>query len=711
MGDYSYLSQQSEEHFAAHNRNNLEFIELNSLPSCLICFPVEEQSSRQFQNFWNWFLNEHSAKTYTAYTIYYFDQAYFEDNFEERNTSINQLLYSTTFKQQPLDFEYLNHQIHIWIAVYQLAKNPFETEEESYQTAPIFDIFSSKSEHSTQTVTPEPMAQDLMQATSWLPSKVYKLGNTQDPIEWLDNFERAATTNQYDDEYKFQIMPANAEENNTSFTTWFENKFRTPILISKWCMKLERRTQGPGEVTEEQKIYSFTKELRTDLSYALWPLLALKNNPTINMAIELVQRIEDNQRMHLGSILPVFVSTPVMASASQMAATSFAAQTQDPNEQLIDRLTANLAQLLEPLAQTVRNNQQSQRPKFEPHFNQPQQPSYQRQQNHGPPVTINNNILNQRPNHANINFFGEDPLVEATDESTSQPEKNLFYAFNLTDNDHDMDELAINTTESTRKKKKAKIDFVLDPNKPFTSTADNNEPPKAKVFKNPPKLKPPKIVQKSGLYSVVKNLIETPAHITFGQLMTHPQFRKDLHKSLIPKKKIPKTKKCSRQAGLADNSNVISLICKVQVAGYFIDLILDNESSVSVIAKHFLEAIGRKIDKSSTRLMTNVHGNKKKDLGIAKAIFVHINGISIETDIEVSEAKEYTIIVGNEWLKKAKALLDYELCELTIKYNKKSIVVKCHHWTTPPANKQDQEEEQSDELDDEESDEEEKQEE
>ncbi|KAG9290765.1 hypothetical protein G9A89_011728 [Geosiphon pyriformis] len=504
-------------------------------------------------------------------------------------------------------------------------------------------------------------------------------------------------------------MSANAEENNTSFTTWFENKFRTPILISKWHMELERRTQGLGEVvteyaktirklikqvdsgrnwTEEQKIYSFTKGLRTDLFYALWSLLALKDNSTMNMAIELAQKIEDNQRMHLGSTLPVFAPAPVMAPAPQMAATSFAAQTQDPNEQLIDKLTANFAWLLESLVQAVRNNQQPQRPRFKPCFNQPQQPLYQRQQNCGPPMCYH--------------------CTPPKSKSTSQPEENLFYAFNLTDDDHNINELAINTTESTRKKKKAKVDFVLDPNKPFTSTADNNEPPKAKVFKNPPKLESSEIVQKSGPYSVVKNLMEIPAHIIFGQLITHLQFRKDLRKSLIPKKKIPKTNKCLHQAELADNSNIIPLICKVQVAGYFINLILNSGSSVSVIVKHFLEAIDRKIDEPSTRPMTNVHGNKKKDLGIAKAISVRINGISIETDMEVSEAKEYTIIVGNEWLKKAKVLLDYELCELTIRCGKKPIVVKCCHWTTPPANKQNQKEEQSD---DEESDEKKKQEE
>ncbi|KAG9292143.1 hypothetical protein G9A89_005287 [Geosiphon pyriformis] len=44
--------------------------------------------------------------------------------------------------------------------------------------------------------------------------------------------------------------------------------------------------------------------------------------------------------------------------------------------------------------------------------------------------------------------------------------------------------------------------------------------------------------------------------------------------------------------------------------------------------------------------------------------------------MEVSEAKEYTIIISNKWLKKAKVLLDYELCELTIRYEKQEKTAK-----------------------------------
>ncbi|KAG9297816.1 hypothetical protein G9A89_000121 [Geosiphon pyriformis] len=204
MDDYLYLPQQLEEHFKAHNKNDLDFIELNPLPSCLICFPIEKQST----------------ETYIAYTTYYFDQAYFKDNFEERNNNINQLLYSAIFEQQPSDFEYLNHQIHIWIAAHQATETPFETEEESYQTAPVFDLLSSKSDSSIQTITFEPIVNDLMQANILaalqdIQTALGRRNNTplplfrndaQDLIEWLDDFERAATANQYDEEYKFQII-------------------------------------------------------------------------------------------------------------------------------------------------------------------------------------------------------------------------------------------------------------------------------------------------------------------------------------------------------------------------------------------------------------------------------------------------------------------------------------------------------------------------
>ncbi|KAG9306527.1 hypothetical protein G9A89_004724 [Geosiphon pyriformis] len=291
----------------------------------------------------------HLAKTYTAYTTYYFDQAYFEDNFEERNNSINQLLYSTTFKQQSPNFEYLNHQIYTWIAAHQSTKTPLETEEKSYQTVSVFNLFSSKSNYSTQMITPEPMANNPLQQNILI-----ALQGIQTALRRRNNTSLSLFRDNAQDLIKYshkKPMPMLSKESLNRH--WQMLKKIISLLLpgsdevvteyAKAIRKLIKQVDSEKNWTEEQKIYSFTKELRTDLSYALWLLLALKDNPTIDMTIELVQRIKDNQRIHLGSTLLVFVSVSVMAFAPQMAVTSFAARIQNPNKQLIDKLTANLA--------------------------------------------------------------------------------------------------------------------------------------------------------------------------------------------------------------------------------------------------------------------------------------------------------------------------------------------------------------------------------
>ncbi|KAG9305607.1 hypothetical protein G9A89_001668 [Geosiphon pyriformis] len=89
-----------------------------------------------------------------------------EEHFLIQLITLTKLILKITLKKKttPPDFEYLNHQIHIWIAAHQATETPFETEEESYQTASVFDLLSSELDSSTQTVTPEPMANDPMQA-------------------------------------------------------------------------------------------------------------------------------------------------------------------------------------------------------------------------------------------------------------------------------------------------------------------------------------------------------------------------------------------------------------------------------------------------------------------------------------------------------------------------------------------------------------------
>src|SRR3954470_22062548 len=96
----------------------------------------------------------------------------------------------------------------------------------------------------------------------------------QDPMKWLEEFNRSARINQYTDEYKLQVVSRylqgtagqwfnEAQEgqnlinywNNrdqTSFEISFLATFRTTALINQWRFELQMKVQKLGESVEEQ---------------------------------------------------------------------------------------------------------------------------------------------------------------------------------------------------------------------------------------------------------------------------------------------------------------------------------------------------------------------------------------------------------------------------------------------------------------------------
>ena len=229
-----------------------------------------------------------------------------------------------------------------------------------------------------------------------------------------------------------------------------------------------------------------------------------------------------------------------------------------------------------------------------------------------------------------------------------------------------MNEAARTAALEEQPRKKQKNKDIEETGEASTSAKPIFTDNKEKKNKTTPKMDPPAIVKNSGHYSIVEDLIHTKASISFGQLLANPQLHKDLRKSLIPKKKNNKSFKRPKQSSLATTRDTTPLTCEAKVAGYKFKLILDSGSSVSVISKHFLEAIARKIDEPSRRDLSNVHGQRKRALGIAKEVPVTVNGVTIAADMEVMDTDAYAIIIGNGWLKEAKALIDYETCQMTI---------------------------------------------
>src|SRR4051812_45036901 len=185
------------------------------------CYPLLTNSiSIEFQNFWNWIVNSYSAQTYNRATVEFFSLYTSTINILEQYNYLENLIRSIIFLQKPCAFETLFREIHTVTeetANWLLQKDP--DLEEATQTRNELNLFETTSEdetssnHSINTMagTMDANANAILASLQAIQSSlgrrtivsipVFK-GDLQDPISWLEDFERAATTNHFDNAYK-----------------------------------------------------------------------------------------------------------------------------------------------------------------------------------------------------------------------------------------------------------------------------------------------------------------------------------------------------------------------------------------------------------------------------------------------------------------------------------------------------------------------------
>lgn len=126
-----------------------------------------------------------------------------------------------------------------------------------------------------------------------------------------------------------------------------------------------------------------------------------------------------------------------------------------------------------------------------------------------------------------------------------------------------------------------------------------------------------------------------------------------------------------------------AVYCDAYVDNHPLYLIVDTGSTGSLISKAFLDKIKRKIDGPSSINMVDVNGGKRRSLGKVKDLPISIKGTIIPIDMDVSEANNYSIIVGNDWLTKTKGILDFNHGIMTLHYNGKRIRHAITCWEKP----------------------------
>jgi hypothetical protein len=189
----------------------------------------------------------------------------------------------------------------------------------------------------------------------------------------------------------------------------------------------------------------------------------------------------------------------------------------------------------------------------------------------------------------------------------------------------------------------------------------------------------PQLERETMQYSIVSDLAHVKSNISIAQLLLLPQYKKELKKALTPRRaKSKKTKEKGKERMMVSAAATNTpMMCKGQVSSWTIDIIIDSGSSISIISKSFANHIKRSPDKTSTRAITGIHGDQKGSLGIISDLAVHLGDVVISVDMEVIDTKAYTMVLGNDWLRKARAKIDCDTPGITITDGNRTAKIEC----------------------------------
>ena len=122
------------------------------------------------------------------------------------------------------------------------------------------------------------------------------------------------------------------------------------------------------------------------------------------------------------------------------------------------------------------------------------------------------------------------------------------------------------------------------------------------------------------------------------------------------------------------------MYCLAEVDGRIVQVILDSGSAGSVISQIFLQKLKGQISRKTNVNMVGINGEKSKALGEVKQLPIRIQGQILPADVIVSEATGYDLLVGNDWLTKYQAVLDWPNKEFRFKVGNKEFIEPATCW-------------------------------
>ncbi|KAG9293318.1 hypothetical protein G9A89_007564 [Geosiphon pyriformis] len=113
---------------------------------------------------------------------------------------------------------------------------------------------------------------------------------------------------------------------------------------------------------------------------------------------------------------------------------------------------------------------------------------------------------------------------------------------------------------------------------------------------------------------------------------------------------------------------ITAMYTEAEVEGKTIHLILDSGSARSIITYQLMQQLKRNVDRPAQTVIITANSMKKTPVREIDNFPFTLDGITIPVKVLIIDAPQYQALIGNDWLQKANANLNWETQELTISY-------------------------------------------
>ena len=211
--------------------------------------------------------------------------------------------------------------------------------------------------------------------------------------------------------------------------------------------------------------------------------------------------------------------------------------------------------------------------------------------------------------------------------------------------------------------------YNAQPRRPSYNSESEKESAKT-TFSSGPKRRSkisPAPIESLTAFDVSNYLQNLDSGLTVGQAAhLSPRYRAGLSRAVRRSYKKEGEKEANFVESDEDNTTTAAKVT-LRINGRAQTAIVDSGAATSIITKALLNKLDCRIDRPSKLIVVTANGARTKSLGIVSNLPVTIGKINISTSFQVLESKDEVLILGNEWLREANAIMDWEHASLTIK--------------------------------------------